>query len=240
MDLVYICRSGDNEELRYSLRSAEQNASHNKVWVIGGKPDWYGGNFVDVPDSGANKFENILQCVKAIPEIGGITDDFVLMNDDFFFIKKVGKMPVYHGGPLSAKIDQYIELGSRRYAALLSRTYKNLIRQGISVPLDYDLHVPMPMNKQKLRESLKKAYFPRSGYGNVHSIGGTLMQDVKTYSPGSILSPKSYDYTQENVAFISTEDNSFEYVYQTILKDMFPTPSIYEKDHKNIDLPTLS
>ena len=229
MDLVYICRSGDNEELRYSLRSAQENASYDNVWLIGGKPGWYSGDFVDVPNSGKNKFENIKTCISIIPKIGSISDDFILMNDDFFFIKKTGTMPTYHGGLLIDKIKQYQDLGAKKYATLLSKTYKDLIRQGIKDPLDYDIHLPMPMNKQKLKESIKKAYFPRSGYGNIHSVGGELVKDVKIYSLKNQLASKNYDFTDNNIAFISTEDSSFGYVHKTILNDMFRYQSIYEK-----------
>lgn len=227
MDLVYVCRSGENEELRYSIRSAVENISHDNIWVVGNKPDWYSGDFVDVPDQ-KTKFDNIINCTYAITDIGAISDDFVLMNDDFFFLKPVGKMPILHGGLLRDKIDKYISLGARRYATLLSRTYNNLVRQGIKDPLDYDIHVPMPMNKIKLRQSIKKAYFPRSGYGNIHNIGGQQIIDVKTYAPKNTLSSNSYDFLNGDMPFISTEDGSFDSVYNQILKDKFPTPSKYE------------
>jgi hypothetical protein len=227
MDYVYICREGDNEELRYSIRSVVAHASHNNIWLVGYKPAWYRGDFVDLPDT-ATKFDNIINCTKAITSVGAISDDFVLMNDDFFFLKDVGIVPTYHGGFLRDKIDRYIELGSRRYATLLSRTYNNLVRQGIKDPLDYDIHVPMPMNKQKLRESIKKTYFPRSGYGNINNIGGTHIQDVKTYSAKNPLNPNSYDFKTGDMPFVSTEDGSFQEVYETVLKDMFPEPSQYE------------
>jgi hypothetical protein len=228
MDYVYICREGNNEELRYSIRSVVAHASYNNIWLVGYKPDWYLGNFVNLPDT-ATKFDNIINCIKAITDVGAISDDFVLMNDDFFFLKDVGIVPTYHGDLLRDKIDRYIGLGSRRYAALLSRTYNNLIRQGIKNPLDYDIHVPMPMNKQKLKESIKKAYFPRSGYGNIHNVGGTHIQDVKTYSVKNSLRPNSYDFKNGDMPFVSTEDGSFQEVYETVLKDMFPEPSQYER-----------
>jgi hypothetical protein len=229
MDLVYICRQGDNEELRYSIRSAEENFNFTNIWVIGSKPDWYLGDFVNFPDK-KNKFDNIANCINIIPDIGAISDNFVLMNDDFFFLKKVGLMPIYHGGLLRDKIDQYNELGSRRYAALLERTYKNLVRQGITKPLDYDLHLPMPMNKEKLKQSRKKAYFPRSGYGNIHNIGGTLIEDVKTYSSKNPLASRSYNAYDSDAAFVSTEDDSFNNVYELILKDRFTKASAVEKN----------
>jgi hypothetical protein len=227
MDYVYICRAGDNEELRYSIRSVVAHTSCKNVWLIGHKPDWYRGNFVSVPNT-STKFNNIINCTKAITDIGAISDDFVLMNDDFFFLNDVGVPPVYHGGLLKDKIDRYIDAGSRHYVTLLSKTYGSLQRQGIKDPLDYDIHLPMPMNKDKLKRSIKKAYFPRSAYGNINNIGGTLTKDVKVYGSKNPLSKLSYDLLAEDKYFISTEDESFEDVYNKILKNKFSNPSKYE------------
>jgi hypothetical protein len=228
MDYVYICRQGENEELRYSIRSVVKNTNYDNIWVVGYKPSWYVGNFVDFPDV-ATKFNNIINCTKAITDVGAISDDFVLMNDDFFFLKYRNSMPVYHGGLLKDKIDKYSILGARGYANLLRKTYKDLIRQGIKEPLDYDIHLPMPMNKQLLAQSIDKAYFPRSGYGNLNNVGGELITDVKAYRNKSLLASRSYDFTREDAEFVSTEDGSFDIVYDKILKGMFPEPSQYER-----------
>jgi hypothetical protein len=228
MDYVYICRKGENEELKYSIRSVVKNTNYSNIWVVGHKPSWYVGNFVEVLDV-KTKFSNIINCTKAITDVGAISDDFVLMNDDFFFLKYRNSMPVFHGGLLKDKIDKYSVLGARKYAELLRKTYKDLIRQGIKDPLDYDLHLPMPMNKQLLAKSIDKAYFPRSGYGNLNNIGGQLITDVKAYKPKSILSSRSFDFTKEDAEFISTEDGSFNLVYESILKEMFTERSRFEK-----------
>jgi hypothetical protein len=227
MDYVYVCREGSNEELRYSIRSVVAHASYKDIWLVGYKPDWYRGNFVSVPDI-SSKFNNIINCIKAIPDIGAISEDFILMNDDFFFLKDVGIVPTYHGGPLKDKIEKYADLGARQYTTLLSKTYNSLVRQGIKDPLDYDIHFPMPMNKNKLRQSIKKAYFPRSAYGNINNVAGTLTKDVKVYRHKSMLSNLSHDISEKEHYFLSTEDGSFDRVYKTILKDMFPVPSKYE------------
>ena len=227
MDLVYICKNGNNEELRYSIRSAVENFPHNDVWVIGGRPSWYSGNFIRVIDEG-NKFDNIKKCISVIPSIEKISQDFVLMNDDFFFLKYIEKIPVYHGGLLKDKIDKYFELGSRKYPRLLLKTFTDLSGQGIKNPIDYDIHVPMVMNKTMLDESIQKAYFPRSTYGNFHQIGGQLISDVKAYGAKSPLTSRSHDFLNTDSEFVSTEDSSFIELYEKILKDRFLTPSKYE------------
>ena len=48
MHFVYICKDGENEELRYSIRSVLKNTKDAVIWVVGGKPNWYIGNYIKV------------------------------------------------------------------------------------------------------------------------------------------------------------------------------------------------
>ena len=228
MDYVYICRPGENEELRYSIRSVLTNTNCDKIWVIGSKPDWYIGNFVEVKDEG-RKFDNIKTCTAVIPEIGAISKDFVLMNDDHFILKPIGEMKVYHGGLFEKKIEEYKDLDYRsQFTKLLIKTYKELIKMKIKDPLDYELHLPMPLNKDKLRETVKLPYMARSMYGNVLDLGGIEIRDVKHYSKGALMS-RSFDISNTGSAFISTEDNSFNNVLELILIDKFKDKTDYER-----------
>jgi hypothetical protein len=227
VDIVYICRPGNNEELRYSIRSVVKNLDYESIWVVGYKPDWYVGNFLPVEDI-RSKFDNIKNCLKIVSETNEISEDFIFMNDDFFLLEKIDSLPTYHGGLLLEKVKDYESMGSTKYSRLLRNTYEQLIRCGIKDPLDYDIHVPMPMTKSGLQKSFSKAYFPRSTYGNVLSVGGTMIKDVKTYKRGSSMSSRSHDIKENNLPFISTEDGSFAGVYKSTLQPMFPDPSIYE------------
>ena len=214
MDYVYICRSGDNDELRYSLRSIEENMPEGRVWVIGHRPVWYIGDFVPVNDIGG-KFDNIKNCIKIASEHEEISDNFILMNDDFFALKKIDNMPVFHGGLLKDKIEKYKEqMMSPKYIKLLELTYKQLLANNIADPIDYDIHVPIVMNKEKLSQSIPIAYFPRSAYGNFADIGGTKITDVKVYGSVKIKNDDAFD-------FLSTEDRSFISLRDSILATKF-------------------
>jgi hypothetical protein len=227
MDYVYICRDGENEELRYSLRSIEKNMPEGRVWLIGNRPKWYIGDLVYVKDVGG-KFENIRNCIRVASEHLEISDNFVLMNDDFFALNKISIVPTLHGGLLIDKIERYKELGmASKYIKLLELTYKQLVSVGIKDPIDYDIHVPMIMNKNKLKESLDIAYFPRSTYGNFANIGGEKITDVKIYG-----SEKSKVSTDAN--FISTEDKSFISLRKNLLVNSFPTPGLLENPHYDV------
>jgi hypothetical protein len=227
MDYVYICRHGENEELRYSIRSVEKNFPRGNVWVIGGKPSWYSGNYIPVEQS-AGKQHSAIKNLSAIVQSKEIQEEFVLMNDDFFVVKPVKEIKTYHGGSLQDKIALRREItpGSR-YLDLLSKTYKVLQKIGITEILDYDIHVPMKISKTGLREALGFGTQWRSTYGNTHRVGGEKIEDVKVY--GSIdLSDLSYSIDNLVSEYLSTDDQSFPIVWKKLLKDMFPDPSTFE------------
>jgi hypothetical protein len=224
MDYVYICRSGDNDELRYSLRSIEENMPKGRVWVVGHRPIWYIGDFIPVDDIGG-KFDNIVNCIKTVSENNDISDNFILMNDDFFALNPIDKLKNYHGGLLENKIARYKELRmAPKYIRLLELTLKQLKENGISNPIDYDIHVPIIMNKTILKDAINLAFFPRSAYGNLAKLEAIKITDVKIYSNGE----KINWHEIINNDFVSTEDNSFMSLKNNILNKMFDKPSQLE------------
>jgi hypothetical protein len=229
MDLVYICRSGDNEELRYSIRSAVKNLKFDNLWVVGGKPDWYVGNHLEVSQAG-KKYPNVQRSVLQLSRNTEISDQFILMNDDFYIVEPVDKVENLHGGRLIDKANLYDSLTpSSRYTQKLFETYYRLKEKGFQDPLDYELHVPIIVNKTDLRHSIKYGLLWRSMYGNIFGISSRLMEeDVKVYVNSS-LNPKSYDLEDLRYPYLSSDDSSFGHVYRKVLKKMFPKPSEYER-----------
>lgn len=229
MDIVYICRNGNNEELRYSIRSVIKNMPLGNIWVVGGKPDWYCGNYIEVPQS-AGKYRNARNSLQAIVESKSISENFVLMNDDFFVIKPVSHVEYFHGGPLINKIDTYEDMTPRSsYTLMLKQTHERLVKLGIREPLDYDIHVPMPMTKTGLSKSIKGNTLWRSTYGNIFSVGGTEIADVKLYHGGP-LKIKNKDYSNIDSPYLSTDDESFSILLKDTISSMFPEPTELEAD----------
>lgn len=222
-----MCRDGENEELRYSLRSLQENAPEGNVWLIGGKPWWYVGNHLYVPQK-LSKYANARMSLKALCSDDRIDNNIVLMNDDFFFVKPVDVIEDYHGGLLSDKIDRYETMyPSGSYTRMLDITMRNLNSRGINVPLDYELHIPMNMTRDKLSETIKdKRSLWRSTYGNMYSVGGKQISDVKVYNDTRRIDP--YDWKSSDLPYLSTIDSSFDGEIAEMLKEMFPNPSKYE------------
>lgn len=228
MDYVYITRNGDNEELRYSLRSIAKNAPEGRVWLVGGKPDWFNGGHIPVKDK-SSKFKNIAACLFAAASSDEVSEDFILMNDDFFILENIANFLPLYGGTLASKIASYTDLlGPTVYSNILGRAMKYINSKGIKEPLDYDIHVPLQINKKMFLELVPHdSLAPRSVYGNLAEVGGTEIRDVKTYNNPRYRS-KSYTYDKDNSPFISSNDDSFDILYDTVLAEMFSEPSPYE------------
>lgn len=220
-----MCRHGENEELRYSLRSVVKNAPVRNVWVVGGKPDWYTGNFLKTKPVG-NAYENVRNNLKQVLANPEISEDFVLMNDDFFIIENVNSVSHYYGGLLIKRAQRHQELaGTNQYSMLLMNTDTALKKMGIKQPLNYELHVPMMFNKTKLAETIDLPFKIRSTYGNIHQIGGEDIKDVKIYSHARFTVDSSS--IDNGTPYVSTEDGAFHKI-KDYLDGLFPDPSPYE------------
>jgi hypothetical protein len=197
MDFVYICKDGVNEELKYSIRSVVESFPETNIWVVGGKPDWYTGNYIKVEQK-ESKYKNAVKNLETICLAQEISESFILMNDDFYIIKKID--------------------GNSQYTRKLSGTYKKLKALGFENPLDYELHVPMIMEKEKLKIVLEllDQFLWRSIYGNKFDVGGTQMEDVKVYNSGPLVL-KSYNLNIDDHTYLSSADSSFNSIFNFII-----------------------
>ena len=208
MDVVYFVKeSGINEELRYSLRSVDKNLPHRKLWIYGGCPQGImPDEHVHTKQIGANKWDKVQAMIREVAMNEEITENFVLMNDDFFVLKPQTEIPVYYRSSLYEHIVK-IELKHGNvpnpYTNELRKACKELVRRGMTAR-SYELHIPIVLNRHKLLETL--GAFPgfhctRTFYGNFQKLGGERYDDVKVYEAGQAFN-KDGD-------FLSTEDESF-------------------------------
>jgi hypothetical protein len=232
VDFVYINRDGKNEELRYSIRSVCHFYPEAKIWVVGGKPDWYSGNFIRVErDARLNRYQQQVLNLSYVYNSSGIGSNPIIMNDDFFFVKRVDEFPPMIGGTISEKVKSYLdnELNSN-YVKELNKT-KKLLQKYKEEPLDYELHVPMQVNSDKLKKivGVNKIMW-RSHYGNrfIPESKTVITKDVKFYMLHE-MKFKNYNPLKGDSPFFSTDDESFPYVKKKMLEKMFPDPSPYEK-----------
>lgn len=226
LDIVYFVKeSVSNEELRYSLRSIEKNFPHHRVFIYGGAPEWLApGHHIAIKQEGTRKYDRVQSMFRDVCLNDAITEDFVLMNDDFFVMKKTTTLKPAYRCALSEHIKSIKgEFGANTYSHILQQANDEL--GTYYGQKSYELHIPMVINRHKMLEIL--GAFPgvhaiRSLYGNYHSIGGKQMDDVKVYEMA-----QQFD---KNSQFLSTDDVVFiKHPVGDFIRKKFDKPSRFER-----------
>lgn len=221
-DLVWIVRPGDNEELRYSIRSVTANLPHRNVWVIGEPPDWYTGNVIHNKPTAANQFVHTKTAIRKAVNDLRISDPFIMLNDDFYLTEQLDKLPTMHGGPLNPAKP---EVNTRRTAAKID-TLALLTKAGIRDPLSYDsTHTPLLVSKATMAKALdlidktgNPALWERTVYGNLAELGGIQVPDCKVRTPGQAI---------PDGPWVSSSDKTFTTSILPVLAPKFPKASAY-------------
>jgi hypothetical protein len=240
-DIVYLFKAdpeNDSEDLRYSLRSL-RNFLHNKVIIAGEKPGW-ARNIIHIPIAQTKtKGKNWTMNLHAAASSEFVSDDFVMMNDDFFINNPIAEIPNINLGPMDQVVADYKTRypEGTPYITNMVALYNVLLQKGYNDPVSYELHTPMMLNKRRvleLRDLMAKEplYQYRTFYGNYFGIGGTAVKDVKVFrnpqhnDPLYIADPDAY--LREQV-FLSTTGGEFKNgAAGYYIKNRFSEKSPYE------------
>lgn len=197
-DAVYRLHPAVSEfnELRYSLRTLQANTPIQRVHFFGGKPRWLKTDLHTTTRQRGDKWANSRVNLLASLDSDEVSDPFILMDDDFYILKPVDPLPVWHGGP----VRQWLaDLGARyanhKYVRWGYRTDAVLKKLGYDSPLWFDLHTPLLVHKDAMREALRidekhsGTLHPRTLYGNIAGLKAVRapVHDVKVRAvPGTI------------------------------------------------------
>lgn len=205
-DLIYILKADiDTEELKYSLRSVEQNFPINRVWFVGGQPEGLEPD-IRVPHKqvGNSKWEMIRSSMWKAVSDERLTEDFFLFNDDFFVMEPVDtdSFRNFVDGTLERRIDElHSESGMNAYTRTLFKLEQEL-KTMHEPTMNFDVHLPMLLNKEQVRSTLYKCSSPqmRSAIGNINRLPFVIHPDVKVYDLESV---------PVNETYLSTNDDTF-------------------------------
>lgn len=230
MDVVYPYKSkGDDEELRYSLRSLK-NLPHGKVVIVGDRPEWL-RDVYHIPVKqrlSLTRFENSARNIYEASCDPKVSEDFILMNGDFYITKPIQEIPTYHRGNIAEVVSSEYGGADSLYIRIMKQVHKFLKSKGYPT-LCYELHCPMVINKTKYREIHKlirnRHRIPhgsdRTLYGNMTDMGGTKIKDVKVYRPNDPI---------PDTEFLSSSPKSWvEGAFRDYIRASFPDKSKYEK-----------
>ena len=183
-DLVYILKQSDvNPDLKFSLRSVEKFCTYKNIWVVGYKPNWV-KNVQYIPTiQNGNKWVNSMTNIIAACNCPDISEDFILMNDDFFIIKNITDWKTSFNLCLDtideeAKKYEKVDKPSKWQSGFL---YARILLNQLKCKrrYNYEYHGPIIFNKHKFLEMINipeiadiiktdKCFHKRSIYKNLY------------------------------------------------------------------------
>lgn len=248
IDVVYALGTGskwDDNELRYSLRSLEKYCINlGRVFIVGHKPDWC-TNVIHIPYDDWNKGHpeyrkrkgktggkdgNIIRKILAACKREDLSERFLKASDDQCFLRPIdaATMPALHYRPLKEKE----KLGN--WQKRLDRTRIYLEGLGIS-GFHCDAHVITPHTKSEFIAAVEASNFEEKGY--------TINTLTQNQNPRLELKPVGktkltlYKQRTENEirrklrgkTYLGYGDGGLGPGLKTVLQELFPTPSRFEK-----------
>ena len=226
-DIIYILGEGlETEELKYSIRSVVQNFPYRKIWFIGGQPKGLQPDrAVKHNQGGDNKWGRIRSSMWQAVIQDDLTDDFFLFNDDFFVMKPFkGEFINFVDKTLDWRVEDLKQIHPwlNPYGRTVYKANEELKSLGIKHPMNFEVHMPMLMNKELVKKTIYQCSSPqmRSIYGNLSGMPYIQHDDVKVYDLESV---------PEDADFLSTNDDTFRNgKVGQFIKGVFSTPSKYE------------
>lgn len=229
MDVVYVNRDGDNPELRYSLRTLT-NVDHDGVWVFGGAPAWIHPDTVTHRKriQGGTPYSSTRGHIQAACSTAEVSDPFLLWNDDFYAMEKVGEVPVYHRGPLEPLLVMYAAMKTP-WGKGLRETAKVMEKRGmLAGAMSYDVHLPLVVHKAEMREALRLAKEVHTDAIHLRTLYGAIagLEGVEHHDPK--LMRRSDPFPRG--AWLSSSDDTFRSTVEPVLRYLFPDKAPYEKE----------
>lgn len=146
----YWHRGASDDEIRWSVRSIEQNyQGKSKITIIGDKPPWYSGHYIPQARVGKHAtnrpFRDMLTKVWTMATHSEIDQEFVWMMDDVYLIK-----PVTIDDLATPRAVRWFESESNSWQKRKRNTMVALTQAGRTTH-DYATHLPHVAEKDKLR-----------------------------------------------------------------------------------------
>lgn len=211
MDVVYILGSGsvaDNKEILYSVRSLALNMLDiGKVFVVGEKPpDLPGVIHIPASDYTKIKWKNAYYKTLKACRDERISEEFLLMNDDFFMLKPF----------MGSDWPFYSLLGSNGgNCGALSFA----IHCPIRIKKDWYLNMPFPIDS-------KGHLSPRTFYANFYKAPQKYCRDFILRA--NKFAPVFQEQVKDWPCFSLSNESFLDPQFLLWLDSLFPDPSPFE------------
>lgn len=228
---------GDNEELRYALRSWEANLiGLGDIYVVGESlPKWSKGlNLLYFKED--NKLQEwkefrIFSKVLAACKESSVSEDFLFLNDDHFITKPIvaSEFPYhYREEDMIDTVNKSVK--NEAWKTTIRNTREHLINKGLDVKM-FDTHCPIIYNKFQFELldmvdwSKPHGYGIKSLYANTTRISGSHYPDGKLFP--SEVNKARIEAKIANRPYFSTSP-IVPFAQQEIIMNLFPEKSRFE------------
>lgn len=241
--LICPVRPGDaNEELRYAMRSWEENLHPVQQWdadlilmTVGYKPSWVepdfhveGNRYPSVPMA---VFDNVRLGAEEALARGLDGQNVVYMNDDFFCMDPIGAiLPVRRNCTLAQHLARFPHNTGHWWAKSLRLTASWLSEEGYPSPDSYEVHRPLLARPGAMAETLGR-------WADAHPLGSTdtvpqwrtmygVINEVQAYPVQD--AKLSMNQPGVGTPWLSTSDLTWRR-YASAMKKRFQKPSRWEQ-----------
>ncbi len=173
---------------------------------------------------------DISEKYKMLPRIGGMSNEVIVMDDDYYIIKKMRSVPLIYNMPMRAKAITRPE--DDEMGAMLRNTLRLLLERNLGVPLAAVLHVPFPITRSVLPVHLEDGRGPYE-WKTIY-LNWAMSQGVRGKS--SLIDPKITEHQdialtlEYNDGFMSSMERVYdELELDKILNKFFPKKCSYER-----------
>jgi hypothetical protein len=235
LDIIYPLGNAsqwNDNELRYSLRSLElYGVNVGNVYIVGKRMPEFIQNATFIKEqSKCMNYHSRISEAYYLACLSGISDDFIIMNDDFFLTEKTdfttfkNKVRDYDLRQHTARYGT-----GYHYGRQIKRTAEYL-----STYLHFDNHYPMKFNRLKFIEIFEQhkeklinieSVLIRSLYGNIVNEQTEVLADLKInrkFDKQTILNLIS------NRFCFSVGDGGLTQIMKEVLKELYPIKSKYD------------
>lgn len=245
LDLVYVLGSGTawrNNEIRYSLRSVEKNlTNYRNIFVVGENPG-FTQNIIHIPFPDMygqlNADGNMIEKVLAACNHPMLSDNFVYMNDDAYFIKPLDATAItpFHKGDLNSLPASF--WAETHWRKRLYNTLITLQAYGLTT-LHFDHHAPVIFNKAAFVETMQQFNYAhdiglniKSLYGNINTPFAPMLshEKVKVFSKMSLAQIESLT---ANATYLAINDAGINSALKVFMQQSFPEQCRYEASPLN-------
>lgn len=194
-DLVYILKESDsNPDLKYSLRSIDKFCTFRNIWLVGYKPNWVQNvNFLKTEQTGT-KWQNAMINMLAACNCEDISENFVLMNDDFFALSAIRNWKKALNVSLGTLEKQVIIYASRKNKSKWQYGFEYAVdllnKCNCKRHINYETHLPIIFNRHKFIEMCEipeiQAFMRTNKVMHRRSIYKNLYPDIDLPEPTKI------------------------------------------------------